>query len=476
MSGNYTRWYREGTITIEQDSVNVTGKNTNWNTAGLKPGDILGTTNSTQFEIDSIIDDTHLTLRVAYPSSTIRNHNYYIIRNFNASFGAQAAAQATALCSDVKRYIDGKQETLKGKSAYEVALDDGFVGTQSEWLESLKGIDGVNGVAGADGSHGDSAYIIATKNGYTGTEQEWLESLKAAGEWSELDARTTDFVYATADSPMSTKYRSVIQRRNRQSFSGGFMYGRYLGTTITAAQRECILNQTFSEFLIGDYWRIPARTVTFTREDPSGVETEYSVDIPLMENVCQVADFTHRTFPNSWSLRPHMEVGFLHNDAETIRQAFADAGLGWMWQFSLDGDVSGAYLSSNVRKTIQSFGVAYYQSFFGDLMISHVRKLPSAYDSTTGMTSYSSAITLCDGLMIEDIIGHQLNNGGESIYHPLSYYRLHNINQGSWAGCTCSLAGAPGETGKVVGFHGTIIYRNQGNYVPYMTVCLGLAQ
>ena len=32
-----------------------------------------------------------------------------------------------------------------GKSAYEIAVDNGFVGTEAEWLESLKGVDGTDG-------------------------------------------------------------------------------------------------------------------------------------------------------------------------------------------------------------------------------------------------------------------------------------------------------------------------------------------
>lgn len=36
----------------------------------------------------------------------------------------------------------------RGKSAYEVAVDNGFTGTEQEWLESLKGRDGVNGTSG----------------------------------------------------------------------------------------------------------------------------------------------------------------------------------------------------------------------------------------------------------------------------------------------------------------------------------------
>ncbi len=127
-----------------------------------------------------------------------------------------------------------------GKSAYEIAVENGFVGTEAEWLESLKGQDGKdaegptieinddgywvingkptdvlavakdgkdgvtptissdgywvinnvktsikakgengeNGANGADGTSGKSAYEIAVENGFVGTEAEWLESLK----------------------------------------------------------------------------------------------------------------------------------------------------------------------------------------------------------------------------------------------------------------------------------------------------------
>ena len=76
-----------------------------------------------------------------------------------------------------------------GLSAYEVAVADGFVGTDTEWLaslvgpEGLPGIDGqdgsqgIQGVAGSDGIDGDSAYAIALTNGFVGTEAEWLTSL-----------------------------------------------------------------------------------------------------------------------------------------------------------------------------------------------------------------------------------------------------------------------------------------------------------
>lgn len=67
-----------------------------------------------------------------------------------------------------------------GKSAYEIALENGFVGTETEWLESLKGANGKDGQNGVNGSDGKSAYEIAVENGFVGTESEWLVSLEGS--------------------------------------------------------------------------------------------------------------------------------------------------------------------------------------------------------------------------------------------------------------------------------------------------------
>jgi hypothetical protein len=52
-----------------------------------------------------------------------------------------------------------------GKSAFEVAKQNGFTGTESEWVASLVGSDG------------KSAFEVARANGFTGTESEWIRSL-----------------------------------------------------------------------------------------------------------------------------------------------------------------------------------------------------------------------------------------------------------------------------------------------------------
>lgn len=39
-----------------------------------------------------------------------------------------------------KKYVDKVTvDTVKGKSAYEIAVENGFEGTEKEWLESLVG-------------------------------------------------------------------------------------------------------------------------------------------------------------------------------------------------------------------------------------------------------------------------------------------------------------------------------------------------
>jgi hypothetical protein len=101
-----------------------------------------------------------------------------------------------------------------GASAYGVAVANGFIGSESEWLLSLKGakgdigdtgaqgtqgiqgiqgiqgpqglqgiqgepgIQGVAGANGTDGEDGASAYEVAVINGFVGNETQWLASLK----------------------------------------------------------------------------------------------------------------------------------------------------------------------------------------------------------------------------------------------------------------------------------------------------------
>ena len=67
-----------------------------------------------------------------------------------------------------------------GKSAYEIAVDNGFQGTEQEWLDSLKG-------TANPGAQGKSAYDIWLENGHTGSEADFLEWLKGEDGKSAYD-------------------------------------------------------------------------------------------------------------------------------------------------------------------------------------------------------------------------------------------------------------------------------------------------
>ena len=75
---------------------------------------------------------------------------------------------------------------INGSSAYQLAVANGFVGTEAQWLSSIvgpqgpAGATGSQGPAGANGTNGSSAYQLAVANGFVGTEAQWLSSLVGA--------------------------------------------------------------------------------------------------------------------------------------------------------------------------------------------------------------------------------------------------------------------------------------------------------
>ncbi|RTQ01310.1 hypothetical protein EKN38_13130, partial [Enterobacter sp. WCHEn045836] len=71
-------------------------------------------------------------------------------------------------------------EGEEGASAYEVWLDEGYEGTEADFLEWLQGEDGQDGKDGEAGSNGQSAYEIWLAQGNEGSEQEFLASLQGA--------------------------------------------------------------------------------------------------------------------------------------------------------------------------------------------------------------------------------------------------------------------------------------------------------
>lgn len=97
----------------------------------------------------------------------------------------------------VVKWLEASEILGNAKSAYDLAVDEGFTGTLEEWLASLQGEDGADGKSAYDlavefgfigteeefveslrGVNGLSAYEVAIEGGFQGNEAEWLESLK----------------------------------------------------------------------------------------------------------------------------------------------------------------------------------------------------------------------------------------------------------------------------------------------------------
>lgn len=139
-----------------------------------------------------------------------------------------------------------------GKSAYEIAVENGFEGDETEWLESLIGPAGLSayGVAqeagfsgtvqewlasltGPQGKPGKSIYEVAKENGFTGTEEDFIASMKgepgqdlkidATGELSELDvygAEPKGFTFAaTVTDPVAQTTKLYLYIKKSDSLN-----------------------------------------------------------------------------------------------------------------------------------------------------------------------------------------------------------------------------------------------------------------
>ena len=77
------------------------------------------------------------------------------------------------------------EDLPRGKSAYEIAKENGFNGTETEWLASLKGATGAPGANGKDGEDGKTPYIGDNGNWYIGVDDTGKPSRGEKGEKGE---------------------------------------------------------------------------------------------------------------------------------------------------------------------------------------------------------------------------------------------------------------------------------------------------
>lgn len=125
------KFEQTGTVAVTNGSLTVTGTGTAWLTdyAGLALN-----LNGLTYPVAAITSQTSLTLTKPYPGETATGLPYTFM---------PLQAENYSLARDVNYLLQNGGVQI-GKSAYDLAVETGYVGTEAEWLASLQGTDGVD--------------------------------------------------------------------------------------------------------------------------------------------------------------------------------------------------------------------------------------------------------------------------------------------------------------------------------------------
>lgn len=96
--------------------------------------------------------------------------------------GAVISADEVSVSEDGSAAASVGEDLPRGKSAYEIAKENGFDGTEAEWLASLKGATGAAGADGKDGENGKTPYVGDNGNWFVGNDDTGKPSRGAKGE------------------------------------------------------------------------------------------------------------------------------------------------------------------------------------------------------------------------------------------------------------------------------------------------------
>lgn len=159
------QYENSGTVNVANGSKTVSGVNTSW-VAGYD-GCALNI-NGLSYPVASIDSPTQLTLvnpytgananGAAYTLLPIKNEVYNVTKNVSDAIDAMNAILESGGGGGTGSVGPRGPQGPAGESAYQIAVDNGFIGTEEEWLASLKGADGTGGSGGSggDGSGGGS--------------------------------------------------------------------------------------------------------------------------------------------------------------------------------------------------------------------------------------------------------------------------------------------------------------------------------
>lgn len=189
-----------------------------------------------------------------------------------------------------------------GDSAYQIALNNGFEGTEEEWLASLKGDPGVAGSDGKDGSNGKDGKDGA--DGYTPIKgRDYFDAIYI-GEGDMPDG------YNAQIDPNGDALTIEALAREVAKYVDGAMSSRIVNVTLLASKWEgadSLYSQVVTIDGITEYSKVDLlpsveqlaifhnKDVTFVTENEDGVVTVYAIgekptqDYTMQAQITEVA-------------------------------------------------------------------------------------------------------------------------------------------------------------------------------------------
>ena len=153
--------------------------------------------------------------------------------------------------------IESGEEGKDGKSAYQIALDNGFEGTEEEWLESLNGPDGFSPIAKVEQTDKGAAITITDKNGTTNATvlngKDGYTPKKGVDYYTEADK--AELVQMVIESLGGKPIFGYVDENNNIIVSGNLADGSYsvkyetenetidIGDLVIGEDEEEIINQ-----------------------------------------------------------------------------------------------------------------------------------------------------------------------------------------------------------------------------------------
>lgn len=222
-----------------------------------------------------------------------------------------------------------------GKSAYEVAVDNGFVGTESDWLLSLEGADGTNGTNGARAlmslSYESTNYTLQTGTlnllvnpSYPLINLGWVQGTRIR-IWNSATAYMEGVVTSTISNPQSSNISvdidyvvgSGVQSVWYVSVAGDLGNGNARVQTVTSSA-------TVTPTATNDLVTITAQAVGLTLANPTGAFSEgKSLMIRIKDNgTAQTIAFgtNYRaigiTLPTTTVISKTMYLGIIYNSRD----------------------------------------------------------------------------------------------------------------------------------------------------------------